>query len=166
MTLEDVAKFKRKLTCHLKNDIRNLVNFHASSRKSENLHFDWILLFKTYKDLDQKVLKSYVSWHWRVVQSLKKYWLLLSKMTWGIWWILMQVAASLKICTLMCYFCLWHIKFHLKKYKRIISNSTEKNIQTLKKNWLFIWKNDKKNLVNFNLSSKNSENLYFDELLL
>ena len=58
MTLKGVAKFKRKLTCGLKNDIRNLVNFHASSRKSENLHFDWILLSKAYKDLDEKVQKS------------------------------------------------------------------------------------------------------------
>ena len=61
MTLKGVAKFKRKLTCGLKNDIRNLVNFHASSRKSENLHFDWILLSNIYKDLDEKVQKSYAS---------------------------------------------------------------------------------------------------------
>ena len=32
-----MQKFKGKLTCCLKNDIRNLVNFHSSSRKSENL---------------------------------------------------------------------------------------------------------------------------------
>ena len=48
------VKFEGKLTCGLKNDIRNLVNFHASSQKSENLHFDWMLLSKTYKDLDEK----------------------------------------------------------------------------------------------------------------
>ena len=57
------AKFKGKLTCGLKNDIRNLVNFHASSPKSGNLHFDWILLSKAYKDLDEKVQKGYVSYH-------------------------------------------------------------------------------------------------------
>ena len=33
---------------------RNLVNFHASSRKSENLHFDGLLLPKAYKVLDDK----------------------------------------------------------------------------------------------------------------
>ena len=33
MTLKGVAKFKRKLTCGLNNDIRNLVNFYASSWK-------------------------------------------------------------------------------------------------------------------------------------
>ena len=55
MTLKGVAKFKGKLTCGLKNDIGNLVNFHGSSWKSENLHFDWILLSKAYKDWDEKI---------------------------------------------------------------------------------------------------------------
>ena len=59
------------LTCHaiskeistggLKNDIRNLVNFHATSRKSKVLHFDRLTLFKAYKVLDEKIQKSYVS---------------------------------------------------------------------------------------------------------
>ena len=61
MALKGVAKFKGKLTCGLKNDIRNLVNLYASSQKSENLHLDQILLSKTYKYLDEKVQKSYVS---------------------------------------------------------------------------------------------------------
>ena len=38
----------------LKNDIGNLVNFHAGSQKCGNLHFDWVLLSKAYKDLDKK----------------------------------------------------------------------------------------------------------------
>ena len=61
MTLKGVAKFKRKLSCGLKNDIKNLVNFHASSRKSENVHFDWVHLSKAFKYLDEKGQKSYVS---------------------------------------------------------------------------------------------------------
>ena len=61
MALKGVAKFKGKLTCGLKNDIRNLVNLYANSQKSENLHLDQILLSKTYKYLDEKVQKSYVS---------------------------------------------------------------------------------------------------------
>ena len=61
MKLKDVAKFKGKLTCGLKNDIRYLVNFYASSQKSENLHFDWLLLSIAYKCLKEKVQKSYVS---------------------------------------------------------------------------------------------------------
>ena len=54
MTLKGDPKFKGKLTRNLKNDIRNLVEFHESSRKSENLHFDGLLLSKEYKDLDKK----------------------------------------------------------------------------------------------------------------
>ena len=61
MTLKGDAIFKEKLTGGLKNDIRNLVNFHASSRKSKNLHFDGLVLSKAYKVLDGKVQKSYVS---------------------------------------------------------------------------------------------------------
>ena len=61
MTLNGDAKFKGKLTCGLKNDIRNLVNFHASSRKSQNLHFDVHRLSKAYKIVDEKVQKGYVS---------------------------------------------------------------------------------------------------------
>ena len=39
--------FLKKMTGGLKNDIRNLVNFNVSSRKSENLHFDGLLLSRT-----------------------------------------------------------------------------------------------------------------------
>ena len=59
--MKGVAIFKGKRTCDLKNDIRNLVNFHASSQKCENVHFDGILLSKACKDLDEKVRKSCVS---------------------------------------------------------------------------------------------------------
>ena len=61
MTLKDDAKFKGKLVHGLKNDLRNLVNFHASSRKSESLHFDGLLLSKAYKVLEEKVQESCVS---------------------------------------------------------------------------------------------------------
>ena len=61
MTLKGDAKFKGKLNCGLKNDLRNLLNFHVGSRKSGNLHFDGLLFSKEYKDLDEKVQKSYVS---------------------------------------------------------------------------------------------------------
>ena len=41
------AKFKGKLTCGLKIDLRNLPNFQASSRKSENLHFDGLFFVQS-----------------------------------------------------------------------------------------------------------------------
>ena len=58
MTLKGVEKFKEKLICGLKMT-RNLVGFHTNSRKSENLHFDWILLPEAYNDLNENVHKSY-----------------------------------------------------------------------------------------------------------
>ena len=58
MALKGDSEFKGKLICGLKKDIRNLLNFHVSSWKSKNLHFDHIFLSKAYKDLDEKVQKS------------------------------------------------------------------------------------------------------------
>ena len=40
MKMKSDAMFEEKLTLGSKNDIRNLVNFNASSSKSENLHFN------------------------------------------------------------------------------------------------------------------------------
>ena len=58
MTLKGDAKFKGKLTPGSKNDIRNLVNFHAGSRTSGNLYFNGLFLSKTYKDLNENIQKS------------------------------------------------------------------------------------------------------------
>ena len=44
MTLKSNAKFDKKMTLGSKNDMRNLMNFNVSIGKSENLHFDVILL--------------------------------------------------------------------------------------------------------------------------
>ena len=43
MTPKSDAKFEEKVTFGSKNDMRNLVNFNASSGKSENLLFDVVL---------------------------------------------------------------------------------------------------------------------------
>ena len=58
MTLKVDPKLKGKLTFRLKNDLKNLVNFHSRTRKSGNLHFDGLFLSKAYRDLDEKVKKS------------------------------------------------------------------------------------------------------------
>ena len=61
MTLNRDAKFEEKLTLNSKNDMTNLVNFNASSDKSENFHFDVLLLSKVYYVSLKKSQKSYVS---------------------------------------------------------------------------------------------------------
>ena len=57
-------------------------------------------------------------------QNLKKSWLVVPKMTLGIWWILMWAVASLKMWTLMCYFCQKYITFELKKYRGVMCHNS------------------------------------------
>ena len=49
MTVGSDAKFEEKLALDFKIYMTNLVNFNASSGKSENLHFDVLLLSIAYK---------------------------------------------------------------------------------------------------------------------
>ena len=48
MTPSSDAKFEEETTCFCKNDAKNLVNFHASTQKSQNWHFDGFLQSKIY----------------------------------------------------------------------------------------------------------------------
>ena len=61
MTRKVDAIFKEKRTGDLTNDIRDLVTFHESSRKSESLNFDRLLLSISYKVLTKDVQKIYLS---------------------------------------------------------------------------------------------------------
>ena len=71
-------KGDEKLTGCLKNNIRNLVNFHGSIRKPENLHFDGLLLsiaykvsVKMYRRVDLKSLKSNLNFEGKMTFYLK-----------------------------------------------------------------------------------------------
>ena len=61
MALESDAKFEEKLALGFQNYMTNLVNFNTSSGKSENLHFDVLLLSMAYQVSVKKVQKSYFS---------------------------------------------------------------------------------------------------------
>ena len=45
----EMKKYIKVLTQDSKNDVRNLVNFYLGSEKSENSHFDMLLLSTAYK---------------------------------------------------------------------------------------------------------------------
>ena len=62
----------------------------------QNFHFNGLLLSKVYKFWAKKVQRSYPSWRWSVMRNLERNWLVVSKLTWGIWRILTQVFESLK----------------------------------------------------------------------
>ena len=61
----------------------------------KNLHFNGLFLTNIYNVWAEKVQRSYLSWHWRVMQNLKKNWLVVWKMTWGIWQIFTRAFKSL-----------------------------------------------------------------------
>ena len=96
MTLKIDTKFEEKLICCFKNG-RNLVNFDPSTWSLKNVDFYWFLLCKAFNVWAKKVQRSYLSWHWRLMQSLMKNWLVVWKMTWGIWQILTRALESVKM---------------------------------------------------------------------
>ena len=138
MKLKSDAKFEEKLTLGSKNDMRNLVNFNVTSGKSESLHFDVLLFSIAYKVSAKKVQKNYLSWHWKKIQTLKKNWLFIWKMTWGI--LVNFNLSSGKSENL--HFCRKYVMFELKRYRGDVL-------------WkmIYAFKNDISNLVNLHTSS-------------
>ena len=71
----------------------------------KKLHFFWSLLCKVYKVWPKKVQRRYISWYWKVMQNLKKNWLVVWKIIWGNWEIFIETLESVKICTFIWFFC-------------------------------------------------------------
>ena len=61
MTVESDAKFEEKLALGFKNDMTNLVNFNVNSGKSENLHFDALLMSIAYIKFQLKKCRRVIS---------------------------------------------------------------------------------------------------------
>ena len=105
----------------------------------KKFHFNGVLLSKVYNFWAKKVQRSYVSWHWRVMQNLKKNWHAVWKMTWRIWQIFTRALGSLKIGTLMGSFYPKLKMFQLKSYRRVMLWQW-RIMQILKRNWLVVSK--------------------------
>ena len=75
-------------------------NWHEEYSKffpeHSKLGYWWDPLIQTWKSMSSKFTEDYLSWQWRVAQNLKRNWLVISKLTWGIWRILTQALESLK----------------------------------------------------------------------
>ena len=139
MTLKIDAKFEEKLICCFKND-KNLVNFDPSTRKSQNLHFHWFLLCKVFNVWPEKVQRSYLSWHWRVIQNLERNRLVVSKLTRGIWQILTWALESLKNFPFNGLLLSKVYIVQAKKVKRSYLSWHWRVMQNLKRNWLVVSK--------------------------
>ena len=84
------------MTCRFKTDMRNFTNFGPRTRKSKKFVLMGSLWPKYTMFELKKVRRSYVWWHWRLMQNLRENWLVLWKMTWGIWQICLSFPFSLK----------------------------------------------------------------------
>ena len=64
--------------------------------KSKNWDFDGILLSKVENLWSRNLKGSFVSWQWKMIQNLKRNWLVNSKLTWEIWQILTRALENPK----------------------------------------------------------------------
>ena len=84
--MKNDTKFEEELTCHFKTDMRNLMNFDLSTRKSKKFALQLAPLTKVYNVSAKKKYRGVMSdGTSRLMQNLKENRLALSKMTWGIW---------------------------------------------------------------------------------
>ena len=76
MTLKSDAKFIEILTFSFKYDLKNLVNFHPTTQKSENFFSMGSFCSKYIKFELQNCtsVMSCLSWHWTLMQNLNKTW--------------------------------------------------------------------------------------------
>ena len=97
---------------------------NCSREISPNLYFDRLLLLKVYKISAQELQRSYVSWHWRLMQNFVK-WKEFREFQ-------PEHSKGSKICTLDGSFCAKHLTFDLKKYRGVIFYDN--------KGWCKIWR--------------------------
>ena len=95
---------------------------------------------------------SYVSWQWRMMQNLKRNWLLSSKLTWGIWRILTRALENLI-----------NLHFNGLSFNKVYNVWAKKSIgeiclmalnihATFEGKLTCAFKNDRRNLTNFHQS--------------
>ena len=76
-----IQSLREKMIFDSNNDMKNFVNFNASSDKSEILNlYLWILSIAS-KVSAKKVQNNDLSLHRKLIETLKKNWLFVSKMT-------------------------------------------------------------------------------------
>ena len=142
------------------------MKLHMRSRKSEILHFDRFLSSRSYKLSATKVKKSFLSWHWRMMQKYFK------NLTCGFKYDMRNLVnfypttqKSQKFFP-MGFFCPKNTRFELQKYRGVIFHDAEYWYQIWINFWPCGFKSGMKNWVNFHQSTQKSEKVYFDGLFL
>ena len=95
---------------------------------SSNFYFDR-LLFLRFKISTKKVQRSYVSWHWSVMQNLEKNWFTVSKMTNILTWPLKSLENLHFDWFLLCKVN----NVRPEKYRRVVFHDNEKSCKIWRK---------------------------------
>ena len=118
-TMKNNANFEEVLTW----GTSQILTWALESLK--HLCFNWLLVTKVYIVWATKVQRSYLSWHWRVMQILKKNWLVVWKKTWDIWQIFTRALGSVEIGTLMGSFCPKQKRYDLKICRGVMCHDND-----------------------------------------
>ena len=135
--------------------------FDCSCEISPN--FDRLLLLKVYKISAKEVQRIYVSWHWHMIQNLKKNWYVVSKMT-RIWWILTQSHKSLKNLLFDMFLFVQNVCLAEKNTEELSFMKLKSDVKFEKK-LTYSLENDMRNLANFHQSTQKCQNRDFDWIL-
>ena len=125
MTMKNDIKIKEELTCRFKIDMRNFTNFDPSTRKSKKFVFYlapcdqsiYCLSDKSTEELSFMTLKCYANFEEKLACGLKK--------DFRDWEIFTRALESVKIGTLMGYFCPKQKKYDLKIYRGVMCHDNE-----------------------------------------
>ena len=126
----------------------------------ENLQFNGLLLTKVHNAWAKKVQRSYVLWHWSLMQNLKENWLVASKITWVIWQIFTRALKVSKVG-------LWCNAFIQSRKYMSLKFTGELRVMAMKSDAKFegelTWqlKIDLRNLINFDQSTQKSQKFAF-----
>ena len=124
----------------------------------KNSHFNRLLLTKVYNVWVKKVQRSSISWCYRVMQNLKKKWLVVWKMT--NWQIFTRSPKVSKLGLSLGPF-IQSRKCMSLKFTRVLCVMTMKNDTKFGKELICLFKIDVRNLTNFDPSTQKSQKFGF-----
>ena len=146
-----VQKMEEELTCCFEIDRGTSRIWIQPLESLKNVFFNWLLVTKVYIVWATNVERSYLSWHWRVMQILKKNWLVVWNRQFGKF-----SPEHLKVSNLG----LWWDPFVQSRKHMTLKFTEELFVMTMKKNAKFEkeltshFNTDMRNLTNFDSSTR------------
>ena len=114
----------------------------------------------------KKVWRIYITWHWKVIQNLKKSWFAVSKMK-RVWWILFEVSSQISQNFPFDWFLFCKVpNLWLKKVQRSYLTWHWRVMQKFEEKMTCGLQNDARSLPQFHQSTWKCQNWDFDGILL